>query len=207
MPTIDPPKIPRNTLGLRDAKRAVRERAMRERDQMPEALPTAAGQAIAATLMARPDFTQAQTVLVTLPFGSEWDTRPLLSAAVEQGKTVVMPRVNSASRMLELYAITDPHHDVAPGFGGIPEPQAHCPAVMVGAIDWVLVPGVVFDTSGSRIGYGGGYYDRLLPMLRVDARRVAGAFELQIVDNVPAAAHDLAVDTIVTERRVLEIAR
>ena len=78
---------------------------------------------------------------------------------------------------------------------------------MVGAIDWVLVPGVVFDTSGSRIGYGGGYYDRLLPMLRVDARRVAGAFELQIVDNVPAAAHDLAVDTIVTERRVLEIAR
>ena len=163
MPTIDPPKIPRNTLGLRDAKRALRERVLRERDQMPEALHTAAGQAIAATLMARPDFTQAQTVLVTLPFGSEWDTRPLLSAAVEQGKTVVMPRVNSASRMLELYAITDPHHDVAPGFGGIPEPQAHCPAVMVGAIDWVLVPGVVFDTSGSRIGYGGGYYDRLLP--------------------------------------------
>src|SRR5437867_532108 len=207
MPTFDPPEIPRSVLGLRDAKRALRERVLRARDQMPEALHTAAGQAIAATLMARPDFAAAQTLLVTLPFGSEWDTRPLLRAAVEQGKTVVVPRVNSASRILELYAITHPDRDVAPGFGGIPEPRAHCRPVMVGAIDWVLVPGVAFDTSGGRVGYGGGYYDRLLPMLRVDARRVAGAFELQIVDNVPAASHDLAVDTIVTERRVLEIAR
>ena len=145
--------------------------------------------------------------MVTLPFGSEWDTRPLLAAAVAQGKSVAVPRVNNASRMLELYAITDPDRDVAPGFSGIPEPRAHCFPIVVAAVDWILVPGVAFDISGGRIGYGGGYYDRLLPLLRTEARRVAGAFELQIVDNVPAASHDLVVDAIVTERRVLEIAR
>jgi len=68
------------------------------------------------------------------------------------------------------------------------------------------VPGAVFDARGHRLGYGGGYYDRLLPLLRGDARRIAGAFELQVVEQVPAAAHDLRVDAVVTERRTLEIA-
>ena len=69
------------------------------------------------------------------------------------------------------------------------------------AIDWVLVPGVAFDRDGRRLGYGGGYYDRLLPLLSPRAARVAGAFDLQIVDRVPAAPHDVAVDAIVTEIR------
>ncbi len=64
----------------------------------------------------------------------------------------------------------------------------------------MLVPGVAFDPYGYRIGYGGGYYDRLLPLLRRDVRRVSGAFELQVVDRVPTAPHDLTVDAIVTER-------
>ena len=63
----------------------------------------------------------------------------------------------------------------------------------------MLVPGVAFDLDGRRLGYGGGYYDRLLPLLSPRAARVAGAFELQIVDRVPAAPHDVAVDAIVTE--------
>jgi 5-formyltetrahydrofolate cyclo-ligase len=75
--------------------------------------------------------------------------------------------------------------------------------VDVAAIDWVLVPGVAFDLAGHRIGYGGGYYDRLLPTLREDAPRIAGAFELQIVERVPASAHDLKVDAIVTEARTI----
>jgi 5-formyltetrahydrofolate cyclo-ligase len=66
---------------------------------------------------------------------------------------------------------------------------------------------VAFDRAGHRIGYGGGYYDRLLPLLRADAHRVAGAFELQLVDHVPAASHDVAVDAVVTEARSISIAR
>ena len=67
----------------------------------------------------------------------------------------------------------------------------------------MLVPGVAFDLGGRRLGYGGGYYDRLLPLLPPRAARVAGAFEIQLVERVPAAPHDVAVDAIVTESRIV----
>jgi 5-formyltetrahydrofolate cyclo-ligase len=67
----------------------------------------------------------------------------------------------------------------------------------------VLVPGIAFDRSGGRLGYGGGYYDRLLPVLPARAARVAGAFSAQIVDAVPSAPHDITMDTVVTEAGVV----
>jgi 5-formyltetrahydrofolate cyclo-ligase len=67
----------------------------------------------------------------------------------------------------------------------------------------VLVPGVAFDDRGHRLGYGGGFYDRLLPLVPPTVARVAGAFEMQVVERVPTAPHDVGVDTIVTERRTL----
>jgi 5-formyltetrahydrofolate cyclo-ligase len=75
--------------------------------------------------------------------------------------------------------------------------------VAVADVDWMLVPGVAFDGTGRRLGYGGGFYDRLLPLLAPDAVCAAGAYELQLVDEVPAAPHDLTVDVIVTEARTL----
>ena len=69
------------------------------------------------------------------------------------------------------------------------------------------MPGVAFDADGRRLGYGGGYYDRLLPLLPPTAPRVAGAFEVQLVDCVPAAPHDIGVDCIATELRLVGCAR
>jgi 5-formyltetrahydrofolate cyclo-ligase len=160
-------------------------------------------EAIRAAIAEREDFRRARTLLLSLAFRSEWQTRPLFAQCWSAGKTTVAPRVNRRTRMLELHAVSDLERDVASGYLGIFEPQPHCPSVDVAAIDWVLVPGVAFDLAGHRIGYGGGYYDRLLPTLREDAPRIAGAFELQIVERVPASAHDLKVDAIVTEARTI----
>jgi len=184
------PRPAATPLGPREAKRSLRERILQARDALPAATRIGHAHAIIAGLRAREDFQRARTVLLSLAFRSEWETRPLFDVALALGKTVVVPRVNVGSRMLDLYAIA--------------EPLAHCQSVAPSAIDWVLVPGVAFDESGHRIGYGGGYYDRLLPTLREDARRIAGAFELQMIDRVPAAPHDLKVDAIVTELRTRE---
>ena len=192
---------------LLDAKRGLRARILRERDATPAEDRATASASIAALLLAREDFASSKTVLLTLPFGSEWDTRALLRAALAGAKTVALPRVNLTTRMLDICAISRIEHDPVPGYRGIPEPGAHCELLGAASIDWVLVPGVAFDRAGHRIGYGGGYYDRLLPLLRADAHRVAGAFELQLVDNVPAASHDVAVDAVVTEARSISIAR
>jgi 5-formyltetrahydrofolate cyclo-ligase len=188
---------------LRDAKRALRARILAARDAMAEPLRFRASRVIADALLARADLAAAHTVLVTLPFGSEWDTRPLIEALLHRGKVVAVPRVNVTTRMIDLLVITHAVDDVTAGYRGISEPAIHCAAIATTEVDWILVPGVAFDASGRRLGYGGGYYDRLLPHARQDARRVAGAFELQIVQSVPAAPHDLSVDVVVTEERLI----
>ncbi len=184
---------------LREAKRALRLRILAARDATSPELRAEASAAIGTALASRDDFAAAATVLLTLPFGSEWNSLPLLLAALERGKTVALPRVDTATRALELCRLTEPSRDVLPGYRGIPEPRPHCALIAPDAIDWVLVPGVAFDLAGRRLGYGGGYYDRLLPQLRSGAPRIAGAYEMQRVDRVPAAPHDVLVQVLVTE--------
>lgn len=203
----DPPLPPAPPVGaaLRAAKRSVREQTIAARDALPVAARAAASAAIAARIVALPSFAAARTMLVTLPFRSEWDTRLVVDRALAAGKTVVSPRVDPVARMLSLHRIADLVRDVAPGYRHIPEPLEHCAVVAGAEVDWVLVPGVAFDIAGRRLGYGGGYYDRLLPLLPADATRIAGAYEIQIVAAVPFGPHDLTVDAIVTETRVVDL--
>jgi 5-formyltetrahydrofolate cyclo-ligase len=188
---------------LREAKRALRAQVIAARDALEPAYRATASQLICRRVEALPSFAAAQVVLVTLPFGSEWDTRPLAQAALAGGKTLVVPRVDGATRMLALHAIGDLAADVAPGFRDIPEPLPALPRVAAATIDWVLVPGVAFSADGRRLGYGGGYYDRLMIELRPGTARIAGAFDAQIARRIPAGSHDLSVDVIVTESRTL----
>ncbi|GAH14369.1 unnamed protein product [marine sediment metagenome] len=67
----------------------------------------------------------------------------------------------------------------------------------------VIVPGVVFDRKGNRLGFGGGFYDRFLGKLSDRTKLVALAFELQLVDNVSSQSHDIAVDYLITERGII----
>ena len=88
----------------------------------------------------------------------------------------------------------------------IPEPRAGCPTSLRDDIDTVVVPGVAFTVAGARCGYGGGFYDSYLPKLRPDTSRVALAFERSSSTSCRAAPHDLRVDVVVTEHRVLRTA-
>ena len=188
---------------LREAKRALRAQVIAARDALDEGVRAAASLRICARVARLPSFAAARVVLVTLPFGSEWDTRPLARAALASGKTLVVPRVNGATRMLELHSINDLAGDVTPGYRDIPEPLSTMPRVDAATIDWVLVPGVAFSAECRRLGYGGGYYDRLMSALDPAAPRIAGAFDAQIATWIPAGSHDLSVDMIVTESRIL----
>ena len=192
---------------LRDAKRELRTRIVAARDGLDGPFRARASAAIAARIAELPSFRAASTVLLTLAYRSEWDTMPLVRAALSAGKVVLAPRVDPDARVLGLYAIADPDADLEPGYRGIREPRRHCAPGATSAVDWVLVPGVAFDAEGRRLGYGGGFYDRLLPEIAARAPRVAGAFEAQLVGRVPAAPHDQVVDMIVTEARTIAVDR
>lgn len=71
--------------------------------------------------------------------------------------------------------------------------------VPIESLDAVIVPGVAFDHSGGRLGYGGGYYDRFLPKLRPDTVKIGVAYELQLIKQIPVEEHDVHLDRIVTE--------
>ena len=131
----------------------------------------------------------------------------LLRATLAAGKRLALPRVNRARHELDLYLVTDPARQLAPGTWGIPEPDpAQCPLVPLPEIGCVIAPGVAFDPWGGRTGYGGGYYDRLLNALSpAQARVCLGlAFEVQIVYEVPRGLFDAHVGAVATELRLVE---
>jgi len=90
----------------------------------------------------------------------------------------------------------------------IPEPSGLTDERRVGIteVDAVIIPGAAFDERGNRIGYGGGYYDRLLAGLQKSVVVIAPAYEEQIVEAVPTDEHDKKVNVIVTDRRVIRCA-
>jgi 5-formyltetrahydrofolate cyclo-ligase len=154
---------------------------------------------IEARLFGLPEFRAASMVMFYASFQSEVDTHHMIRRALAEGKRVVLPRVKG--KELELLEIENFDRDVAPGAWGILEPDSGKPAQLKD-IGLIVLPGAVFDEQGNRIGYGAGFYDKLLPLYK--GRTVALAFELQMVSTVPAVSHDIPVLKIITETRVID---
>lgn len=148
-------------------------------------------------VLASTEYKEAGHLLCTLAFGSEIDTRPLIADALSRGKRVALPRVDPLSKNLRLFSI-DADSVFERSKWGIDEPLLTAPPVAVGELDFVLVPGLAFDAHGNRLGYGRGYYDRLLGALSPGATRMAMAFTCQIVAVVPTSPTDEKIDRLVT---------
>lgn len=188
-------------------KQQLRRQALARRDAIPAQVRAEKSHAIAQRVAALPQWQGADAVLGYVSFRSEVETRDLLAAALRAGKRVAAPKVNREQRRLELYWIGGLGPPwLAPGTWGIEEPvPQHCLPAALDDLDIILVPGVAFDGHGRRIGYGGGFYDRLLSEASQDLREnaIALAFEEQIWQEVPAGEADFRVPIIVTERRVI----
>ncbi len=137
----------------------------------------------------------------------EVETRPLISGAMAAGCRVVVPKVSAAGR-LALYTVDDLHRQTGRGPFGVDEPLGSTSSeVAPESVDCFVVPGVAFDASGRRCGFGEGYFDRLLSRRAPEAPVVALAFECQLLPAVPADEHDVLMDFICTEDRVLDCRR
>ena len=130
-----------------------------------------------------------------LAFGSEVDLSDVHDAVFAAGGRMLVPRVE-APRIVAVELVPD--EDAPLSRFGIREPTG--PEVEPAAIDLVLVPGVAFDRSGRRLGYGAGYYDQFLTRVSPGTPLVGTCFAIQIADRVPSEPHDRHVDVVVTER-------
>jgi 5-formyltetrahydrofolate cyclo-ligase len=151
-----------------------------------------------------PGWTEAETVLLYVSaFPEEIRTAPMLTIAYEQGKRVVLPRVDRVERRLRLHRVADFSRELTPGVLGIPEPLPSLPEVPANSVDWALVPGIAFDDDGYRLGRGAGHYDRLLPAMRPDCICWALALNCQIVPRLPVEPHDVPIEGIKTPDRTI----
>ncbi|RLE11900.1 5-formyltetrahydrofolate cyclo-ligase [Candidatus Aerophobetes bacterium] len=151
-----------------------------------------------------PPFNKAKMVLFYISLPSEVQTHRMIKDSLKIGKRVAVPVVELSSRKITPFEIKNPECKLIPGPFNIPEPEKdERYPVSLKEIELVIVPGVAFDTKGRRLGFGGGFYDRFLNKLSSRVKSVALAFECQIIDEVPCEEHDVSVDYIITEKRII----
>ncbi len=185
------------------AKRRIRQAAQAARRALGAEARAEKSRAIAEKLFNELAWKRAKTVCVYVWFQNEVQTDAILDRAWQDGKTVAVPLCcDDLPEKIRLYRLEN-RSQLTPGAYGIPEPSEEWRRqenvrIDESQVDLYLVPGVAFDRQNNRLGWGGGYYDRLLARAP-SADKIALAFDCQIVDSVPVGKFDLPLDKIIRE--------
>ena len=177
-------KMTRNT--IKEMRLALNKEEVKERSE-----------ACVSKVLQFPELIEAKTVCVYMPAGNEIDTAEIIRYCKENGKRLAAPRVNGDT--MEFYYFTD-ETDMKQGAYDIWEPTGT--EAVEDEESLVIMPGVAFDLSCNRIGYGKGYYDRYLSA-HPHMKKVALAYDFQIVGRIKREVHDVRPDVVVTESRVI----
>lgn len=136
---------------------------------------------ICTAILALPEYQSAAQIMTYVSFGTEVNPETAMHAAAAEGKRIMIP-----------------DH-----FGLIEVTGSFAKRAGATDIDMVFIPGLAFDENGHRLGYGGGWYDRFASKLRTGVKLAGLAYEEQVVRSLPAEPHDLRLDIIVTDRRII----
>lgn len=206
-------------------KQALRKSTLALREQLAAGLHDSYSAAITERLLQLPEYRQADAVLGYMNFGTEFASELWVARVLAEGKRLALPKVNHHTNHLDLYWVEDPENQLASGLWGIREPIVErCKRLeTLNEVEFALLPGVAFARNGARLGYGGGFYDKLLmkqlavplgeqttlaksPVMARFTQRpalAAAAFALQIVADIPQEPTDIRVEWIVTEQETI----
>lgn len=192
-------------------KQTIRKNILAQREQLSVDMRAAYSTAITERLLQLPEYQQANAVLGYMNFGAEFASELWVGRALADGKRLALPKVNHHTNQLDLYWVDDLENQLAAGLWGIREPVVErCERLdRLNKVEFVLLPGVAFSRDGARLGYGGGYYDKLLARLDSEGgiahcpALVAGAYSMQLVERIPQEATDRKVEWLVTESETI----
>ena len=160
---------------------------------------------IATRLMSMPVVVEAEAVAFYVNVGDEVQTELAIRKCLFDSKRVSVPVVQGNDlRLFEIRSLDE----LEPGTFRVPEPKFAVQSreerhIDPKSLDLIIVPGLGFDDRGGRIGYGRGFYDRLLRSAP-DTFTVALAFECQILEKVPMCENDMPVHCVITEDRLID---
>jgi 5-formyltetrahydrofolate cyclo-ligase len=160
--------------------------------------------AIESKLFEFANFLEARIVLLYVDGDHEVRTKNILKRCYEFNKIVVLPAFDPERHKGKILKVDHLDQDLQAGPRGVAQPNpSRCKPVPAHKVDIAIIPGLAFDEKGARIGSGKGYYDRFIPELPATTRKVALAFEEQIIPQVPTESHDKHVDIIITDKRII----
>ena len=146
------------------------------------------------------EFEKARTLALYAPIRNEVGTLLVFSEAVAAGKTVLFPIVSGDGLQFGRISCWD---QLATGAFGIPEPDRSLEQFEPEEADSIVIPGVVFDLKGNRIGFGKGYYDKAFHDFEGKGKLVGFCYEFQLVEEIRGEPHDVMMDMLITEKRVI----
>lgn len=182
-------------------KKKIRKEILALRKAVPKDVLEEKSKLIAEKVTSHPNYQQADTILAYIDAKGEVQTKPIIEDAWSKGKKVAVPKVHGD--IMKFYLISS-YEELEPGNFGILEPVENC-EVIINILEntVVLMPGVAFDMKGNRIGYGKGYYDKYFSKYP-ETYKIALAFSMQIVPEIPADEFDIKANCVITEKNEME---
>lgn len=191
-----------------ETKTEIRKRILEVRKSLTINEIEVKSEAILQNVLKTPEYIEADNILLYADYNNEVMTRGIFEDALMRNKRVYFPKCDSLTNTMVFYR-TLSAAQLEKGFMGISEPREDMQQRYRFCADedtLVILPGVAFDTSGFRLGYGKGFYDKFLSNKR-QLSTMALAFAFQLIEELPSEAHDIKMDKIVTEEIIYSFLR
>ncbi|MBQ3943928.1 MAG: 5-formyltetrahydrofolate cyclo-ligase [Elusimicrobia bacterium] len=188
-------------------KSKIRYDYLKIRDRLEPTLRYAYSNIILSKIKKLKEYQNSGTVMFYLSYGSEVITDAMINEVLSDDKEVAVPVIQNPGDGIMTAVKINKLEDCFDKVYGIRQPEFNEDEVVLKQdIDLIFVPGIVFDTTGYRVGYGKGYYDRWLEGTDI-SKRIGLAFEVQLVDKIPNGKYDLPVGKIITEKRIIDVSK
>ena len=180
-------------------KNILREKIMQSRNSLSNEEILSRSKKIEKNLFSLNEFKNAKTIMLFVSFDSEVYTHDMIKDILKSKKNIAVPKV--VEHEIHPSLIIDFDQLIPSGIFGILEP-IELLKINLKNIDVVIIPGIVFDKTGHRIGYGYGFYDKFLRKIP-KALKIGVAYDFQIIEKIPNDAHDVPVDIVVTDKEII----
>jgi 5-formyltetrahydrofolate cyclo-ligase len=186
-----------------ETKSELRKRILKLRNNMNKEEVLSNSKIIMDKLRNLSEFKNSKTVFIYMDFKNEVITRDLIEEMLEEKKHVVIPYTDTANVKLIPTEIFYINQDLEKCSFGYYEPKGEIiKCVETEKFDLIVVPGVAFDKNLNRLGFGKGYYDRILSLRKRDCKAIAVAHDFQVLSEIPSEEHDIKMDMIITEKNI-----
>lgn len=181
-------------------KQEIRKKILAKRNNLSKTWAIKLSKKIHKRLIATKEFRRAKTIMFYMAKDNEVETKSAIELALRRRKTVCTPCTDKINHRLHPAIIKDLERDLVEGSFGILQPRKK--AARPKKIDLIITPGVAFDINGYRLGRGKAYYDKFFEEMG-NTPRIGLAFEFQIVRKLPVDNHDIPMDKVITEKRII----